>query len=77
MPPSTLVAFRDHGLAHDRLTGSGPEAQTILQELARAGVDLDAVTDRLLHEGVAKFAASMDALLTGLRADQRPLIVTA
>jgi transaldolase len=77
MPPSTLVAFRDHGLAHDRLTGSGPEAQTILQEIARAGVDLDAVTDGLLHEGVAKFAASMDELLTGLHAHERPLTVEA
>jgi len=67
MPPATLAAFQDHGAPRDRLTGSGPEAQATLDELAAAGVDLNAVTDRLLNEGVAKFAASMDELLAGLR----------
>lgn len=77
MPPATLAAFRDHGVAHDRLTDSDHAAQAILEELARAGVDPDAVADRLLHEGIAKFAASMDELLAGHRADQRLLSVTA
>jgi transaldolase len=67
MPPATLAAFRDHGAARDRLTGSGLGAQATLEELATAGIDLDAVGDRLLNDGVAKFAASMDGLLAGLR----------
>jgi transaldolase len=77
MPPATLAAFRDHGVARDRLTGSGREAQAMLDELVAAGVNLDAVTNRLLEEGIAGFAASMDELLAGLRAPQRPLTVTA
>jgi transaldolase len=76
MPPATLAAFRDHGIARDQLTGSGPQAQATLTELATAGVDLDEVTDRL-HDGVAKFGASMDELLAGPREHQRPLTVTA
>jgi transaldolase len=76
MPPATLAAFQDHGGPRDRLTGSGPAAQAAIHELAAVGVDLDAVTERLLHEGVAKFAASMGELLAGLRGRQRPLAVT-
>jgi transaldolase len=67
MPPATLAAFRDHGDPRDRLTGSRAQAQATLATLAAAGVDLDAVTDRLLADGVAAFAASMDELLAGLR----------
>jgi transaldolase len=66
MPPTTLAAFRDHGHAADALTGSAPAAHAALADIAAAGVDLDAVTARLLDEGVAAFAASMHELLAGL-----------
>jgi transaldolase len=66
MPPATLAAFRDHGRVADALTGSEPAARATLDALAAAGVDLDAVTARLLDEGVAAFAASMHDLLAGL-----------
>jgi transaldolase len=68
MPPATLAAFRDHGDPHDQLTGSHARAQATLAAVAAAGIDLGAVTDRLLADGVAAFAASMDELLSGLRA---------
>jgi transaldolase len=66
MPPATLAAFRHHGRVADALTGSAPAARAALTEIAAAGVDLGAVTARLLDEGVAAFAASMDELLAGL-----------
>jgi transaldolase len=66
MPPATLAAFRDHGRVADALTGSEPAARATLDALAAAGVDLGAVTARLLDEGVAAFAASMHDLLAGL-----------
>jgi transaldolase len=66
MPPATLAAFRDHGRVADALTGSASAASAVLDELAGAGVDLDAVAARLLDEGVAAFAASMRDLLAGL-----------
>jgi hypothetical protein len=43
----------------------GARNAAFLDELAAAGVDLDAVTTRLLDEGVAAFAASMRDLLAG------------
>jgi transaldolase len=66
MPPATLSAYADHGAPADRLAASEPSARTVLDEIAAAGVDLDAVTGALLTEGVAKFAASMAELLAGI-----------
>jgi transaldolase len=66
MPPATLAAFRDHGHVADALTGSAPAARAVLNEVAAAGVDVDAVTARLLDDGVAAFADSMRDLLAGL-----------
>jgi transaldolase len=68
MPPGTLAAFRDHGCPADALTGTAAAASATLRELSAAGIDLDAVTTRLLADGVAGFATSMRELLAGLAA---------
>jgi len=68
MPPGTLAAFRDHGCPADALTGTAAAASATLRELSAAGIDLDAVTTRLLAGGVAGFATSMRELLAGLAA---------
>jgi transaldolase len=66
MPPATLSAYADHGAPADRLTGTERIAREMLDRIAAAGVDLDAVTEHLLEQGVATFTASMDDLLAGL-----------
>ncbi len=66
MPLETLHAFADHGEAADRLTGSAAEAQEQIAALEAAGISVDEVTERLLDEGIDKFAASMQALLAGI-----------
>jgi transaldolase len=66
MPLATLAAFRDHGRAADMLTRSAPAARAALAAVAATGADLDAVTARLLDQGVAGFAASMEELLAGI-----------
>ena len=68
MPPGTLAAFRDHGCPADALTGTAAAASATLRELSATGIDLDAVTARLLADGVAGFATSMRDLLDGLAA---------
>lgn len=67
MPLSTLRAYQDHGAPRPRLELGLDRARRLLAELAAAGVDYDDVTATLEREGVAKFAASLDALLAGLR----------
>ncbi|MBY0381629.1 MAG: bifunctional transaldolase/phosoglucose isomerase [Xanthobacteraceae bacterium] len=63
VPPATLDAFRDHGKPRDSLEENIPEAEQVLSELAKSGVSLDAVTDKLVDEGVKLFADAADQLL--------------
>ena len=58
MPETTLLAFRDHGRVAATIEPNLDQAEQVLRDTARAGVDLDAVTARLLEEGVGAFAES-------------------
>ena len=62
MPPATLDAFRSHGVLCDSLEENVDDAQRILGDIGRAGISLDAVTDRLVEEGVELFADATDKL---------------
>jgi transaldolase / glucose-6-phosphate isomerase len=74
MPIATLEAFRDHGKVRNTLEADTDEAQHILGELCRAGILLEAVTDKLLQDGVRLFADAADKLL-GVVANKRVGIV--
>ena len=85
MPPATLDAFRDHGKVHDTLEAGIDEAQRVLDDLARLGISLDEVTDKLTEDGVRVFADAADKLLgamakkrmalLGDRLDQQTLVL--
>jgi transaldolase/glucose-6-phosphate isomerase len=66
MPEHTLTAFRDHGEVRPFGRQGMEEAERTLGAAAQAGVDLDAVTARLLEEGVASFDRSYRALLAAI-----------
>jgi transaldolase len=68
MPPETLEAYRDHGKPAVHIHEGVATAPAQLAALAEAGVDLAAITHELEVEGVAKFAASYAAVLTGIEA---------
>ena len=63
MPLATIDAFRDHGKLRDTLVEDVGKAQRLLGELDRAGVSLQAVTDKLIRDGVRLFADAADKLL--------------
>lgn len=63
MPPETIDAFRDHGVATATLGEGLTEARRQLEELAALGISLDAATDELLADGVAKFVEPFRKLL--------------
>jgi hypothetical protein len=68
IPPATLDTFRDHGrIRGDTLAEGLDEAGRILDDLAAAGISLDAVTDQLTEEGVQLFTESTDKALDALR----------
>ena len=64
MPEKTLDATFDHAPLHgDAVTGSYADAQSVLDQLAKVGIDFDDVTDLLEKEGVEKFIVSWGELL--------------
>ncbi len=70
MPPKTMDAFRDHGVVRQALTENIAHAARVLAEVDRLGLDLDAVTGKLLRDGVQLFTAAADSLARVL-ADKR------
>jgi transaldolase len=62
-PPATIEAFRDHGRARLSIGEDLEGARKRLASLAGLGIDLEAVTDRLLDEGVAAFSSAFEKLL--------------
>ncbi|HXV10895.1 MAG TPA: transaldolase [Burkholderiales bacterium] len=71
MPPATLDAFRDHGMPKDRLTGNLPQARDVTARLAAAGVDMNAVTAKLLDDGVRLFDEAYGRLLGSVQRARR------
>jgi transaldolase len=66
MPEETIEAYQDHGRPQLRLEGGVPAAHRVFDELARAGIDYEDITDTLEREGVEKFSDSFEQLLQGL-----------
>lgn len=66
MPPNTIDAFRDHGRLSNSLEENIDEARSILEDVAKLGLDLDSITDHLQIKGVKAFADSFDKLLSTL-----------
>jgi transaldolase len=63
MPERTLLAFADRGKAKAAMRPDGGDAEAVLAQFARAGVDLGALATELQREGAAAFAKSWRDLL--------------
>ena len=63
VPPATLVAFKDHGVAAMTLVRGLDEAQNDIAQLEAAGVSMEVVTQELEDEGVKAFADAFTQLL--------------
>jgi transaldolase/glucose-6-phosphate isomerase len=66
MPPATVDAFRDHGLLRNSLTEEVPGAAKVMSDLAKAGISMKEVTDKLTADGVKLFADAFDKLLAAV-----------
>jgi transaldolase len=73
MPEDTIKAYQDHGSPEPRLQSGLEDAESLLVELERVGVDYDDLTDTLEREGVEKFSESFAELLQTLHAKQDSL----
>ena len=63
MPEQTLQALADHGDLGGILQADGGDAEEVLSEFAKAGVDIDALAARLQDEGAASFVKSWNELM--------------
>jgi len=63
VPPDTLQAFRDHGVAAGCLEQDVDVARHIMDNIRQLGLPLENITDRLLEDGVNIFIKAFDALL--------------
>ena len=63
VPPQTLEAFRDHGIASMTLMRGVAEAEDTIKQLEATGVSMDVVTQELEDEGVKAFADAFTQLL--------------
>jgi transaldolase / glucose-6-phosphate isomerase len=66
MPPATIDAFRDHGRVRPSLTEDIPGAQKTMEDLAKAGISMKEVTDKLTVDGVKLFSDAFDKLLAAV-----------
>ncbi len=73
IPPETLAAFRDHGVARATLVDGLGGARATLEGLAEAGISLDQATDELLADGIAKFVQPFQKLLAAVEGRAREL----
>lgn len=66
VPVETLDAYRDHGDPKTRLENDLEQAGKVLGQLTQLGIDIDEVTEQLVHEGVEKFNRPFDKLMNTL-----------
>jgi transaldolase len=67
MPEATLRAFADHGrVVPDAVEAELEEAELIMLQLEKMGVNFNCVTWQLEHEGVQKFVDAYDAAIAAL-----------
>ena len=63
MPEKTLLAFSDHGEIKDAMRLDGGDAEAVLAEFTRIGIDPNALAADLQREGAKAFATSWSDLL--------------
>jgi|HubBroStandDraft_1064217.scaffolds.fasta_scaffold08802_3 transaldolase/glucose-6-phosphate isomerase len=66
IPPATYDAFRNHGHVRQSLQDKVADAKATMEDLARVGISMKAITDQLTAEGVKSFADSFDQLLAAV-----------
>jgi len=66
MPENTLLAMADHGEVGAMMPQDGGDAEPVLAEFGKAGVNIDALAEQLQREGADAFVKSWNELLACL-----------
>jgi transaldolase len=73
IPEKTLLAFADHGKLKGVMPVDGGNAEAVLAEFSRVGIDDEALAADLQSEGAAAFAKSWGDLLSRIDAKYKTL----
>jgi transaldolase len=67
MPEKTLLTFAEKGKARAVMAKDGGDAEQVLQQFARAGIDVAALAQQLQDEGAASFVKSWSELMKRIK----------
>jgi transaldolase len=73
MPAPTLTAFADHGDAGKLLQRDGGDGAATIAQHTKAGIDVDALADKLQSDGAQAFVESWKDLLQAIDTKSRAL----
>ena len=76
MPENTLNIFADHGELGEPMERDAQAAESTLAEMKDAGVDVDALAERLQREGAETFVKSWNEMLESIESKSRRLATT-
>src|ERR1700720_311384 len=74
MPPATMDAYRDHGHPRPSLEEDVDSGQAVMDALPKAGISIDAVTSKLVEDGVRLFADAADQLYAAVQKKRRAVL---
>lgn len=77
IPDKTLKAFADHGKVQAVLPFDGGDAESVIAEYRKLGIDDAALALRLQQEGADAFSKSWNGLLAGIKGKSAQLIGAA
>ena len=73
MPEKTLLAFAQSGTVGAAMAENGGDAETLLAQFAIAGVDIDALAQKLQRDGAKSFVDSWQELMQRIAAKSAAL----
>ena len=74
IPPATMDAFRDHGRLRPSLEEDVPAAKAVMDALPALGISIEAVTAKLVDDGVRLFADAADHLYAAVQNKRRSVL---
>ena len=74
IPPATMNAYRDHGRPRPSLGEDVESAKVVMAALPGAGISIEAVTAKLVEDGVRQFADAADQLYAAVQKKRRAVL---
>jgi transaldolase/glucose-6-phosphate isomerase len=74
IPPATMDAYRDHGRPRPSLEEDVESAKAVMAALPGAGISIEAVTAKLVEDGVRQFADAADQLYAAVQKKRRAVL---